>query len=63
MPFPEVINIKRGDKQMAARKPFGGMTIKPDAELGAVIGSASVTPSEMTKKLWAYVKKNKLLKK
>jgi chromatin remodeling complex protein RSC6 len=48
---------------MAARKPFGGMTIKPDASLAKVIGSASVAPSEMTKKLWSYIKRNKLLKK
>ncbi|MBN2420764.1 hypothetical protein JXB27_00635 [Candidatus Woesearchaeota archaeon] len=46
-----------------ARKPFGGMTIRPDANLSKVIGGGSVTPSEMTKKLWGYVKRNKLLKK
>ncbi len=45
------------------RKPFGGMTIRPDAALAKVIGSGSVAPSEMTKKLWAYIKRNKLLKK
>ena len=46
-----------------ARKPFGGMTIKPDAKLGAVIGHGSVAPSQMTKKLWVYIKKHKLMKK
>jgi len=46
-----------------ARKPFGGMMIKPDAKLAAVIGGGSVAPSAMTKKLWAYIKKHKLLKK
>ena len=46
-----------------AKKPFGGMTIKPDAKLAAVIGNGAVAPSQMTKKLWAYIKKHKLLKK
>ncbi len=46
-----------------ARKPFGGMTIKPDAALAKVIGSGAVAPSAMTKKLWAYIKRNKLLKR
>ena len=46
-----------------ARKPFGGMTIKPDAALSEVIGSSAVAPSEMTKKLWAYIKRKGLLKK
>ena len=48
---------------MAKRAPFGGMKIKPDANLSKVIGSSAVAPSEMTKKLWAYIKRNKLLKR
>jgi len=47
----------------AKRKPFGGMTIRPDAKLAAVIGGGAVAPSAMTKKLWIYIKKHKLLKK
>lgn len=46
-----------------AKKPFGGMTIKPDAALAKIIGSGAVAPSQMTKKLWAYIKRNKLLKR
>lgn len=46
-----------------ARKPFGGMTIKPDANLAKIIGSGAVPPSAMTKKLWAYIKAKKLLKR
>lgn len=46
-----------------ARKPFGGMLIKPDKNLAAVIGGGAVAPSQMTKKLWAYIKRNGLLKK
>lgn len=45
------------------KKPFGGMTIKPDALLGKVVGSAALAPSKLTKKLWEYIKKKKLLKK
>ncbi|MBW2963745.1 hypothetical protein KY306_03145 [Candidatus Woesearchaeota archaeon] len=54
---------KAKKKRKAPKKPFGGMKICPDAHLGAVIGKACITPSQMTKKLWAYVKKKKLMKK
>lgn len=48
------------------KKAFGGFTIcfkgcKDSME--KVFGSAPLGPSQMTKKLWAYVKKNKLSKK
>ena len=46
-----------------AKKPFGGMTIKPDAHLGKVIGSGKQAPTKMTKNLWNYFKRKKLLKK
>ena len=51
---------------MAVRKPFGGYTIsfkgcKDTVE--SVFGSGAITPSEMTKKLWVYVKRKKLSKK
>lgn len=39
---------------------FGGYQIKPDEKLAEIIGSKPVTPSEMTKKIWAYIKKHKL---
>lgn len=50
----------------AKKKAFGGYTIsfkgcKDSAE--KIFGAKPVAPSEMTKKLWAYVKKNKLSKK
>jgi hypothetical protein len=51
---------------MAARKPFGGYTISfasvKDATLGEVFGTSPVTPSEMTKKIWAFVKRKGLAK-
>lgn len=32
----------------------------PDAALAAVVGSKAMPRTEITKKLWAYIKKNKL---
>jgi len=56
-----------GFKPMAGRKPFGGYTISfasvRDATVGEVFGSGAITPSEMTKKLWAFVKRKGLSKK
>lgn len=34
--------------------------VKPDATLAKVVGSAPLPRTELTKKLWAYIKKNKL---
>jgi chromatin remodeling complex protein RSC6 len=34
--------------------------LKPDADLAAVIGSDPMPRTEITKKLWAYIKKNGL---
>ncbi|HVU23525.1 MAG TPA: SWIB/MDM2 domain-containing protein [Opitutus sp.] len=34
--------------------------VQPDAALAAVVGSAAVPRTELTKKLWAYIKKNGL---
>lgn len=47
----------------AARKPFGGFSINfkgATDSLESVFGSAPIGPAEMTKKLWAYVKRKKL---
>jgi len=49
-----------------AKKAFGGYTIcfKDRKEtLEQVFGKAPLAPSEMTKKLWKFVKANKLAKK
>ena len=52
---------------MAAKKPFGGYTVSfasvKDMTLGEVFGTAAITPSEMTKKLWAFVKRKGLMKR
>ncbi len=44
---------------------FGGYTINFKGvkdSLESVFGSKPITPAEMTKKLWEYVKKNNLSK-
>jgi len=51
---------------MPGKKPFGGYAISfkgCDDSLQDVFGSGSIAPSEMTKRLWAYVKKKKLSNK
>jgi len=48
---------------MEKKKPFGGYSIKfkgVKETLEDVFGSVALAPSEMTKKLWAFVKKHKL---
>lgn len=45
------------------RKPFGGFSISFKGcsdSLESVFGSSAIGPAEMTKKLWAYVKRRKL---
>jgi upstream activation factor subunit UAF30 len=59
---------KGGAKKVAAKK--GGAKRKPnaafmapkqpDAALGAVVGTNPIPRTEITKKLWAYIKKNNL---
>ncbi|MBI2218942.1 MAG: hypothetical protein HYU51_16775 [Candidatus Rokubacteria bacterium] len=48
------------------RKPFGGFSINFKGcsdSLESIFGSAPIGPAEMTKRLWAYVKKKKLAAK
>ena len=54
---------KKKAKKKGKKKAFGGYMIKPDKNLAMIIGSKPVSPSEMTKKLWAYIKKKRLAKK
>jgi len=39
---------------------FGGYKIHPDEHLAKVIGKGAVSPAEMTKQLWKYIKSKKL---
>jgi chromatin remodeling complex protein RSC6 len=45
-----------------ARKPNPALMkpVQPDALLSAIVGSTPLPRSEMTKKLWDYIKKNNL---
>ena len=46
----------------AKRKPSAAFMapMKPNAALAAVVGDKPIPRTEITKKLWAYIKKNKL---
>ena len=44
------------------RKPNAAFMkpVQPDAKLAEVVGAKAIPRTEVTKKLWAYIKKNKL---
>ncbi len=46
-----------------AKKPFGGIVIRPDEKFAAIVGKKDLPPSKMTKAIWVYIKKHKLLKR
>ena len=50
-------------KSRSGKKAFGGFSISfkgAGDSLESVFGSSPIGPAEMTKKLWAYVKRKKL---
>ena len=49
-------------KKTPARKPNAALMkpVQPDDALAAVVGSKPLPRGELTKKLWDYIKKNKL---
>jgi chromatin remodeling complex protein RSC6 len=49
-------------KKATTRKPNPALMkpVQPDAALSAIVGSTPLPRSEMTKKLWEYIKKHKL---
>jgi upstream activation factor subunit UAF30 len=53
---------KSKKKSAAKRKPNAAFMkpMSPSATLGAVIGSSSMPRTEVTKKIWAYIKRNGL---
>ena len=53
---------KTATKKPAARKPNAAFMkpMTPSAALSEVVGSKPIPRTEVTKKLWAYIKKNKL---
>jgi chromatin remodeling complex protein RSC6 len=54
--------VKKAAKPAAKRKPNAAFMkpVTPDAVLGAVVGAAGLPRTELTKKIWAYIKKNGL---
>ncbi|MBM4186777.1 MAG: hypothetical protein FJ206_05625 [Gemmatimonadetes bacterium] len=53
---------KKPAKKAAKRKPSAAFMkpMTPSAALSAVVGSKALPRTEVTKKLWAYIKKNGL---
>lgn len=53
---------KRATKKKTTRKPNAAFMkpVTPSPALAEVIGSKAVPRTEVTKKLWAYIKKHKL---
>ena len=53
---------KKSAKKKSARKPSAAFMrpVTPSTALAEVIGAKAVPRTEVTKKLWAYIKKNKL---
>jgi chromatin remodeling complex protein RSC6 len=53
---------KKTVKKKAARKPNAAFMkpVTPSAALAEIVGAKSVPRTEITKKLWAYIKKNGL---
>ena len=53
---------KKTAKKKSARKPNAAFMkpVTPSATLAEVVGSKPIPRTEVTKRLWAYIKKNKL---
>jgi len=54
---------KKAKKRGGKKKPFGGIVIVPDAKMAAIIGKKPLPPSKMTKAIWVYIKRHKLMKR
>jgi chromatin remodeling complex protein RSC6 len=53
---------KKAAKKASKRKPNAAFMkpVQPDAKLAEVVGNKAMPRTELTKKLWAYIKKNGL---
>jgi chromatin remodeling complex protein RSC6 len=53
---------KKAAKKKTKRKPNAAFMkpVQPDAVLAAVVGSTPMPRTELTKKIWAYIKRNGL---
>ena len=57
---------KAAKTKRKAKKPFGGYSISfknRNESLEVVFGKPNITPSEMTKKLWKFIKSKRLANK
>lgn len=54
--------VKKAAKKKAARKPNAAFmkAVKPSAALAVIVGAAGLPRTEVTKKLWAYIKRKGL---
>ena len=61
-PLGEGIVAKKKAKKKTKRKPNAAFMkpMKPDAALGDVVGHKPMPRTQITKKLWQYIKKHKL---
>ncbi|MBL7731920.1 MAG: hypothetical protein JNM88_12135 [Chitinophagaceae bacterium] len=59
---PKKAAKKAAPKKKAARKPNAAFmkALTPSAELAAVVGSKAMPRTEVVKKIWVYIKANKL---
>jgi chromatin remodeling complex protein RSC6 len=59
---PKKAAPKKAPKKAAKRKPNAAFmkAMTPSSQLSAVIGSSPMPRTEVTKKIWDYIKKNKL---
>ena len=55
-------SVKKPVKKKSARKPNAAFLkpVQPDDLLAAVVGAKPLPRTDLTKKLWDYIKKNKL---
>ena len=55
-------SIKKPAKKKSARKPNAAFLkpVQPDELLAAVVGANPLPRTDLTKKIWAYIKKNGL---
>jgi chromatin remodeling complex protein RSC6 len=58
----KTVKKKAAPKKKAARKPNAAFMkpVTPSETLAAVVGSKPIPRTEVTKKLWSYIKKNGL---
>jgi len=62
MPKTKSTKTKAKAKSKSTRKPNAAFMkpVQPDDKLAAIVGGKPLPRSELTKKLWDYIKKNKL---